>query len=116
MIEADVLAKQQIVYVTTVGRQSGALHRVEVWFAYQDGRIYLLAHRDAQWWRNLMANPNAMLEIGGLEFQGLARMADEKKVTAYSLFQEKYGKSQAERWYGGARSDRRTIEITLTRR
>jgi len=33
----------QYVYLTTTGRRTGRPHTIEIWYAVQDGRIYLMA-------------------------------------------------------------------------
>lgn len=63
-------------YLTTIGRQTGRLHRIEIWFGVHEDRIYLLSGgRDrADWVRNLQANPQAMLELGNETMTGSARI------------------------------------------
>jgi deazaflavin-dependent oxidoreductase (nitroreductase family) len=63
-------------YVTTIGRRSGRPHRIEIWFAAQDGRIYLLAggRERADWVRNVQVNPQVTVELGGETHAGVARV------------------------------------------
>jgi deazaflavin-dependent oxidoreductase (nitroreductase family) len=53
-------------YLTTTGRRSGNPHRIEIWFALDDGVLYLLSgDRDrSDWVRNVMAHPDVTLELG----------------------------------------------------
>src|SRR5689334_21602138 len=71
-------AGEQFLYLTTVGRRSGRPHRIEIWFAAQDGRLYLLSGgRDrADWVRNLQANPRVTVELGDETRVGLARVLE----------------------------------------
>lgn len=99
--------------LTTVGRKTGRSRTVELWFAYHEGKVYLLGHRDAQWVRNLSANPQATFEVGGTVLTATASFADEKERFVYNLFKQKYGADEVGYWYGGPRGNRRTIELTL---
>lgn len=63
-------------FLTTIGRRTGEPHRIEIWFAVLDGRVYLMSGgRDrADWVRNLMASPEVTVEIGGEAWTGVARV------------------------------------------
>ena len=63
-------------YLTTVGRRTGRPHRIEIWFAAQDGRLYLLAggRERADWVRNLRANAQVTVELGDETHAGTARV------------------------------------------
>lgn len=63
-------------YLTTIGRQTGKPHRVEIWFAIDQGAVYLLSGgRDrSDWVRNLQANPNVTIELGSETFSGIAEV------------------------------------------
>ena len=56
-------------YLTTTGRYSGSPHRIEIWFAISDARVYLLsgAGDHSDWVRNLMISPEVVVEIGDLK-------------------------------------------------
>jgi hypothetical protein len=51
-------ADEPYAYLTTIGRRTGEPHRIEIWFAVHEGRVYLMSGgRDrADWVRNVMAN------------------------------------------------------------
>lgn len=54
----DALANGRVIDITTIGRKSGKLHRIEIWFHNLDGQIYITGmpgRRD--WHANLAANP-----------------------------------------------------------
>lgn len=65
-------------YLTTTGRRSGQPHRIEIWFAVDDGRLYLLSgDRDrSDWVRNLIANPRVTIELGDETRAGIARVLE----------------------------------------
>jgi deazaflavin-dependent oxidoreductase (nitroreductase family) len=53
-------------YVTTRGRRTGRAHTIEIWFAAEGRRLYLLAElgRRADWIRNLLAEPAVSVRLG----------------------------------------------------
>jgi len=69
-------AGEAFLYLTTVGRRSGRAHRIEIWFAAHDGRIYMLSGgRDgADWVRNLSANERVAVELGNETHVGVAHV------------------------------------------
>ena len=72
-------ANEQYAYLTTTGRRTGKPHRIEIWFAAADGRLFFLSGgRDrSDWVRNLLANPQVTVELGDETYRGLARVVDE---------------------------------------
>ena len=91
------LASETFAYLTTTGRRSGDPHRIEIWFALENDRIYLLSGgRDASdWVRNIQTNPEVTIEIGGELFRGNAHIlhpADAEDPLARNLLVQKYQK------------------------
>jgi len=101
--------------LTVTGRKTRIKRTVQLWFAYEDGKIYFLAHEASQWWKNLSHNPKAEIEVLEVAFQGLGKLVPDKLSKIYSLFSAKYGLDQIERWYGGKKSKRQAIEIEVGR-
>jgi deazaflavin-dependent oxidoreductase (nitroreductase family) len=68
--------------VTTIGRRTGRPHRIEIWFAAEDGRLYLLSGgRDrSDWVRNLQANAQVTVELGDETHAGTARVLQPDTV------------------------------------
>jgi deazaflavin-dependent oxidoreductase (nitroreductase family) len=60
------LADKDFAYLTTTGRRTGKEHTIEIWFALQDGRIYVLSGGGgrADWVKNLRKRPRVRLRIG----------------------------------------------------
>ena len=53
------LDQDQLIDITTTGRKTGRAHRKEIWFHYQDGRVYITGtpvRKD--WYANLLAHPD----------------------------------------------------------
>jgi deazaflavin-dependent oxidoreductase (nitroreductase family) len=65
-------------YLTTTGRRTGQPHRIEIWFAAEDERVFLLAgsRERADWVRNLRAALAITLELGDETRAGIARILD----------------------------------------
>jgi deazaflavin-dependent oxidoreductase (nitroreductase family) len=63
-------------YLTTIGRRTGRPHRIEIWFAAEDDRVYLLSggRERSDWVRNLQANPRVTVELGEETHAGTARV------------------------------------------
>jgi deazaflavin-dependent oxidoreductase (nitroreductase family) len=70
------LADQDFAYLTTTGRKTGRAHTIEIWFAFQDARVYLLsgggAHAD--WVRNIRRDADVRLRIGTRSARAKARI------------------------------------------
>lgn len=82
-------------YLTTIGRRSGQPHRIEIWFATEDGRLYLLSggRERSDWVRNLRANPRVTVELGDETHPGTARIIEagtREDQCARELLVEKY--------------------------
>lgn len=90
-------ADEPYVYLTTTGRRSGRRHRIEIWFAVHDGRIYLMSGgRDrSDWVRNIRANPNVTVELAGRSHDGIAQFIgaeDPEDQLARELLVTKYAR------------------------
>jgi deazaflavin-dependent oxidoreductase (nitroreductase family) len=74
----DTFASEPYAYLTTIGRRTGEPHRIEIWFAVHDGRIFLMSGgRDrSDWVRNVMANGQVWFEVNGTSFAGMARVIE----------------------------------------
>jgi deazaflavin-dependent oxidoreductase (nitroreductase family) len=88
-------ASEPYAYLTTIGRRTGRPHRIEIWFATQDGRVYLLSvgRERSDWVRNLLANAQVTVELGGETHAGAARVlraGTDKDQRARKLLVGKY--------------------------
>ena len=63
-------------YLTTTGRRTGRPHRIEIWFAVENGRLYLMAggRERADWVRNLQESAQVTVQIGDETHTGTARI------------------------------------------
>jgi deazaflavin-dependent oxidoreductase (nitroreductase family) len=67
--------------LTTTGRRSGQPRTVTIWFALDPTptpRVFLTGSATPpQWQRNLRADPNVTVQIGGTRLRGRARVASD---------------------------------------
>jgi len=94
----DSISTVQYLYLTTVGRITGASREIEIWFVESNGTFYVLAEHfnEAQWVKNIERNPRVHVRVENREFDGTARALDEQLdsaawQTARRLSSEKYG-------------------------
>jgi deazaflavin-dependent oxidoreductase (nitroreductase family) len=93
--EGADLASVPFGYLTTTGRITGRSHRIEIWFALQEGVVFLLSGgRDASdWVRNIQVTPDVVFEIGGVRRLTRARIVEpdtDEDALARRLLFEKY--------------------------
>jgi deazaflavin-dependent oxidoreductase (nitroreductase family) len=70
----EALVAESFCYLTTTGRRTGRPHEIEIWFAVDDGAIYMLAGggRRSDWVRNLIADERVGVRIASNRWQGRA--------------------------------------------
>ena len=92
--DLNTLANQDFCYLTTVGRVTGRLHEIEIWFAIQGETLYMLSGgRDrSDWVKNLRRNPEVTVRINDEHFEGRARgiESEAEDELARGLLVEKY--------------------------
>lgn len=76
--DAEHLARHAddgVCHLQTTGRVTGRPRTIEIWFALEGTRLYLLAGGQdrAHWVRNLRANPSVRVRLGGRTLEGQAR-------------------------------------------
>jgi deazaflavin-dependent oxidoreductase (nitroreductase family) len=84
-------------YLTTTGRRSGRSHEIEMWYERQGQTLYLLAGggRNADWVRNLLADPRCTVRIDDDTFVATGRSLDgpsdaDEATVARDLVFDKY--------------------------
>jgi deazaflavin-dependent oxidoreductase (nitroreductase family) len=121
MSTGDLLAAHAddpVCHIQTTGRSSGRPRTIEIWFATDGGRIYLLAggrHR-AHWVRNLVADPRVRVRIGGRTLEGDARVIEggERETVARHLLAAKYQGWSAGRPLSGWAAGSLPVEISFS--
>jgi deazaflavin-dependent oxidoreductase (nitroreductase family) len=91
-------SKEQFVYLTTTGRKTGLPREIEIWFVERDGCLYILAERgrNANWVRNILANPFVSVRLGGRRWRATGRVVEPDTDSALhsdvqDLARTKYG-------------------------
>ena len=100
----EALKGKYVCRITTLGRKTGRPHTVTIWFVCgDDGVVYLGTLRMSRDWpKNVLANPQVELEIGGLRVQAEARLiadaAQRRRID--SMIAEKYWLARIGTWFG----------------
>ena len=88
------LADEDYCYLTTKGRKTGRPRTIEIWFAFQDETLYLLAGggEGADWVKNLRRAPEVKVRIKDVEMEGRARVieTDAEGTLPRTLLFDKY--------------------------
>ena len=94
MAPFERLANEDFCYLTTVGRRTAKPHTIEIWFALENGTLFLLSGggASADWVRNLRKTPAVRVRIGSRTVVARARevKAPEEDALARRLLDEKY--------------------------
>lgn len=71
-------SSHQYCYLTTVGRRTGNLHTIEIWFVVEGGSIWLFTEPDGgtDWVRNLRRQPRVRLRLGEMEVEARAEVVE----------------------------------------
>jgi deazaflavin-dependent oxidoreductase (nitroreductase family) len=79
--EFDALRHENVLYLTTVGRNTGKPRTIEIWFVSYKERLYLLAEHGlkAQWVRNIQANPEVRMQIAQHRFLAHGHILDDAR-------------------------------------
>ena len=92
------LQNAKVLYLTTTGRKTGQPRTIEIWFGYQEGKVYIMSGMGmgSNWVKNILNNSRVSLEIQGSTFQGAARVVDRSTDKATwekvaKLYIKKYG-------------------------
>jgi len=72
---------EKYIHLTTIGRNTGRAHTVELWFAMAEGKIYL-SHEGAytDWMKNIIENNLVEYRIRDIHFKGRARIVNAEDV------------------------------------
>ena len=91
---------EKYIYLTTIGRNTGRTHTVELWFAIAGGKIYL-SHEGAytDWMKNIIKNDLVEYRIRDTHFKGTARIVtggDVFETGKSALYLKYYGHASKE--------------------
>ena len=88
------LASEDFAYLTTTGRKSRKPHRIEIWFAIDGARLYLLSGggASADWVKNIRQDGRVRVQIGSRTVAARAHVirGAREDQRARELLDEKY--------------------------
>ena len=88
------LAGEDFAYLVTTGRNTGRPHRIEIWFAIENGVLYMLSGGGdgADWVRNIRKDRDVRIQVGSRSTTAKARIvrAAREDQRARELLDEKY--------------------------
>jgi deazaflavin-dependent oxidoreductase (nitroreductase family) len=105
MDELAAGADDDFCYVTTRGRRTGRPHEIEIWFALDDGSLYLLSGGGdrSDWVRNLRAYPAVTVRVRDGRYDATARIveggseSEHGRRLVFEKYQPRY-EGSLERW------------------
>ena len=99
----DRLSRTREITITVTGRKSGRAVSIPVWFAFENGKLYLVpvTGSDTQWYKNVLKNPQIRIEAGGAKAQPkVVPITDAKQVASVvEKFRAKYGPADVKKYY-----------------
>ena len=97
------LSKSSEINITVTGRKSGRTISNPIWFALDDGKLYLLPVKgsDTQWYKNVLKNPSIQVEAGGARNDvKVVPVTDAQQVSSVvEKFRAKYGAGNVKKYY-----------------
>jgi deazaflavin-dependent oxidoreductase (nitroreductase family) len=88
------VADDDFCYLATRGRRTGVPHEIEIWFAMDGTRVYMLAGagRRSDWVRNLDTDPSVTIRFRDVTYTAAARVVTDavEDRRARTLLFEKY--------------------------
>jgi deazaflavin-dependent oxidoreductase (nitroreductase family) len=100
-LDVDARGEDDFCYLTTIGRVSGRMHTIEIWFVAHEGCAYLMAgDESSDWVRNLRREARVRLRVGDVEVPAVARVvedgADPRQPALRGRMADKYGERDAD--------------------
>jgi deazaflavin-dependent oxidoreductase (nitroreductase family) len=89
--------------ITVTGRKSGRTISLPIWFAWDDGKLYLLPVKgsDTQWYKNVLKYPAIGIHAGGAQGElKVVSVTDATQVkSVIEKFRDKYGANDVKKYY-----------------
>lgn len=97
------LSRLREITLSVTGRKSGRTISIPVWFALEQGKLYLVpvSGSDTQWYKNVLSNPSIRIQAGGAEAElKIVPVTDAKQVASVvEKFRAKYGPGDVKKYY-----------------
>jgi deazaflavin-dependent oxidoreductase (nitroreductase family) len=99
----DRLSLYRQIKIGVIGRKSGRMISIPVWFVLEAEKLYLLPVQgsDTQWYKNVLQNPSIRVDTRGVEAEFRATpITDAKAVkSVVEKFRDKYGAKDMKKYY-----------------
>ena len=99
----DRLARYREIKLSVIGRKSGKMISVPVWFVLAGEKLYLLPVKgsETQWYKNVLKNPTIRINARGVEaaFQAKPITKSDSVKSVIEKFREKYGAGDVKKYY-----------------
>ena len=97
------LSRLREITLSVTGRKSGRTISIPVWFALEEGKLYLVpvSGSDTQWYKNVLSKPSIRIQAGGADAElKVVPVTDAKKVASVvEKFRAKYGPGDVKKYY-----------------
>ena len=97
------LARYRQIKISVIGRKSGKIISIPVWFVLEGEKLFLLpvGGSDTQWYKNVIKNPQIRIDARGEEAQFRAVPITHAKTVKEVIekFREKYGAKDVKKYY-----------------
>jgi hypothetical protein len=99
----DRLSRSREIEISVIGRKSGRVISIPVWFVSEDDKLYLLPVQgsDTQWYENALKNRS--IRVNARDAQGefdAVPITDSKVISSVvEKFREKYGARDVRKYY-----------------
>jgi deazaflavin-dependent oxidoreductase (nitroreductase family) len=97
------LERYRQIKLTVVGRKTGHMISIPVWFVFEDEKLYLLPVQgsDTQWYHNILKNPSIRIDARGEEggFRALPIKEAEAVKSVVAKFPKQYGAGDVKKYY-----------------
>lgn len=99
----DRLSRYREIRISVIGRKSGRVISLPVWFIWEYENLYLLPVRglDTQWYKNVLGNPLFRIDAHGAsaEFRAVPITDAARVSSVVAKFRAKYGADDMKRYY-----------------
>jgi deazaflavin-dependent oxidoreductase (nitroreductase family) len=97
------LSRYRQIKLTVVGRRTGHIISMPVWFVHERDKLYLLPIRgsDTQWYKNILKNPSIQIDARGTSaaFRAVPIRGAKAVNSVVEKFRKKYGAGDVKKYY-----------------
>src|SRR4029077_11966308 len=99
----DRLSRYREINITVTGRKSGRAISIEVWFVFEDDKLYLLPVQgsDTQWYKNVLKKPSIRIDARGTEAElKVIPVTDVTQVSSvFIIFRDKFRQGDVKKYF-----------------